>query len=81
MKGILKVAPIYTYDNTTIKFWTLGGCYTSRHWPKNSKTYGEGISSLQLTVFELWPKNWLFGHFGFPICFLQKIKWYCHKYI
>ena len=89
MKGILKVAPIYTYDDTTLflgeknleppiptpsklckpyyksifKFLTLGGCYTSRCRPKNSKTYGEGISSLHLTVFELLPKTRLLSHF------------------
>ena len=37
-----------------LNFW---GFYTSRDAEENSKTYGEGISSFGLTVFELWPNN------------------------
>ena len=46
----------------------FGGWYASRVASKNSKIYGEGISSIRLTVFEKEPKNYQY------LPFLKKWK-------
>ena len=46
-----------------IEVFNFGGWYASRVAYENSKTYGEGISSIGLTIFELHPKTPNFSNF------------------
>ena len=50
--------------NSNFEVLIFLGCHTSRVAYWNSKTHGEGICSIGLTIFELWPKNFY--------CFVMK---------
>ena len=48
---------ISSHWNSNFEVMSFVGCHTSRVAYWDSKTHGEGISSVGLTSFELWPKN------------------------
>ena len=59
-----------SYWNSNFEVLSFVGCHTSRVAYWDSKTHGEGFSSIGLTSFELWPKNsnflgWKILFFGF----------------
>ena len=43
--------------NSNFEVFIFVGCYISRDAYGNSKTHGEGFSSIGLSIFELWPKK------------------------
>ena len=43
--------------NSNFEVLSFVGCHTPRVVYWDSKTHGEGITSIGLTSFELWPKN------------------------
>ena len=45
------------YIKSNFEISNYGGYYTSREAKRNSKTYGEGISSIGHTDIELWPND------------------------
>ena len=49
-----------SYWNSNFQVLSFVGCHTSRVAYWDSKTHGEGFSSIGLTSFELWPKNFKF---------------------